>query len=583
MRDPNPMVDTNILVYAHNQDSPYFNQAKRLLEDLVEKGGFCLSSLILLEFFSVITNGRKVDAPLSPETAINVVDDILESQAINVIEVHDDLGFFQWLRTFSDLIKRYQIYDAVIAYTMYRDQISTLYTKNTKDFKKFNFIQAINPFESIDSRQSPITNRSIPYGRQSISEQDVAAVCKVLRSDWLTQGPTVPAFEKAVADYCGATHAVAVNSGTSALHLACLALGVGPGDLVWTSPITFVASANCARYCGADVDFVDIDPRTYNLSPNCLSEKLKQTKNKGRLPKVLIPVHLTGQPCDMKTIHALSEEYGFRIIEDACHAIGGRYKGQPIGNCRYSDITIFSFHPVKTITTAEGGMAVTNDPELAQRMALLRSHGITREAGKAESREQGAGSRERAGPEAFEPLAPRPLPQAPRSMPPAYYYEQIALGFNYRMTDVQAALGLSQLPRLDEFVQKRHALARRYDELLADLPVTIPWQHADGHSGMHLYVIRLKLDEIKKTRDQVFEELRTSGIGVNLHYIPVYRQPDFARLGPKPLSSAPFSDPHAPCFEAESYYAEAITLPLFPTMTNDDVTHVVETLRSAIS
>ena len=415
----------------------------------------------------------------------------------------------------------------------------------------------------------PPAPRYLPYGRQSITEQDVAAVCKVLRPDWLTQGPTVPAFEKAVADYCGAKHAVAVNSGTSALHLACLALGVGPGDMVWTSPITFVASANCARYCGANVDFVDTDPRTYNLSPDRLAEKLKEAKAADHLPKVVIPVHLTGQPCDMESIYALSQEYGFRIIEDACHAIGGRYKDEPIGNCRYSDITVFSFHPVKTITTAEGGMAVTNAPELVQAMTLLRSHGITRESSKLKAES-----------------STKPSLPAPCSLLPVYYYEQIALGFNYRMTDVQAALGLSQLTRLDEFVARRHALAQRYDHLLTDLPVITPWQRPDAYSGMHLYVIRLKLNEIQKTRDQVFDELRSSGIGVNLHYIPVYRQPDFAQLGEKPLRTeppAPSSLLPALFPEAERYYGEAITLPLYPVMTNEDATHVVTRLKAIIT
>jgi UDP-4-amino-4,6-dideoxy-N-acetyl-beta-L-altrosamine transaminase len=417
-----------------------------------------------------------------------------------------------------------------------------------------------------ETPRSPLPAPSfIPYGRQSITEQDVAAVCRVLRSHWLTQGPMVPEFENAVAEYCGAKHAVAVNSGTSALHLACLALGVGPGDLVWTSPITFVASANCARYCGADVDFVDIDPCTYNLSPARLAEKLKRAEEIGHLPKVVILVDLTGQPCDMGAIHSLSQEYDFRIIEDACHAIGGRYKDEPIGSCRYSDITIFSFHPVKTITSAEGGMAVTNNPELAQTMTLLSTHGITRETRKAGSREQGAGS--------SKPLAPRPSPHAPSSGLPAYYYEQIALGFNYRMTDVQAALGISQMSRLDEFVKRRHALAQRYNELLANLSVNIPWQHPDAYSGRHLYVIRLRLNEIQRTRDQVFEQLRTAGIGVNLHYIPVYLQPDFAKMG--------FKSGYCP--EAEQYYAEAITLPLFPAMIDEDVTRVVEALRSAIT
>ena len=382
----------------------------------------------------------------------------------------------------------------------------------------------------------------IPYGRQDISEADIQAVVDVLRSDFLTQGPAVPAFEKAVADYCGAGHAVTVNSATSALHIACLALGVGKGDIVWTSPITFVASANCALYCGADVDFVDIDPRTYNLSTERLAEKLAQAEKSGRLPKVVIPVHLCGQPCDMAGIHALSQRYGFKIIEDASHAIGGKYKGEPIGNCRYSDITVFSFHPVKIITTGEGGMALTNNENLAKRMQLLRSHGITREAGE--------------------------MTHAPDG---PWYYQQIELGFNYRMTDIQAALGLSQMSRLDEFVAKRHAIAKRYEQLLADLPVITPWQHPDGYSGLHLYVIRLKLAEIGKTHRQVFEALRAAGIGVNLHYIPVYRQPYYEDMGFKA----------GLCPEAERYYLEAISLPMYPNLTEAQQDKVIESLRVA--
>jgi UDP-4-amino-4,6-dideoxy-N-acetyl-beta-L-altrosamine transaminase len=384
----------------------------------------------------------------------------------------------------------------------------------------------------------------IPYGLQDVSESDIQAVVDVLRSDFLTQGPAVPAFEKSIADYSGAQHAVAVNSATSALHIACLALGVGNGDIVWTTPITFVASANCALYCGALVDFVDINPLTYNMSVERLAEKLAVAENTGKLPKVLIPVHLSGQPCDMESIYALSQKYGFKIIEDASHAIGGKYKGEPIGNCRYSDITIFSFHPVKIITTAEGGIALTNDLKLAKHMQLLRSHGITRDVEEMTHASDGP-----------------------------WYYQQIELGYNYRMTDMQAALGLSQMIRLDEFVTKRHAIAKRYDQLLADLPVKTPWQHADCYSGLHLYVIRLKLDKIKQTHRQVFEALRKAGIGVNLHYIPVYRQPYYERLG--------FKAGHYP--EAEQYYSEAISLPMYPALNEAKQAQVIEAIRLATS
>lgn len=383
----------------------------------------------------------------------------------------------------------------------------------------------------------------IPYGRQEVTQADIDAVTDVLRSDFLTQGAVVPHFEQAIARYTGAQHAVAVNSATSALHIACIALGLSPGDILWTSPITFVASANCGLYCGASVDFVDIDPRSYNLCPQALARKLEQAERAGKLPKIVVPVHLCGQPCDMAAIHALSKRYGFKIIEDASHAIGGQYRGEPIGNSRYSDITVFSFHPVKIITTGEGGMALTNDAALAKRMALLRSHGITREA--------------------------QQMTHAPDG---PWYYQQIDLGFNYRMTDIQAALGLSQMTRLDAYVSRRRVLARAYDEKLASLPVTIPWQHGDGDSALHLYVIRLKLSTIGRTHRDVFESLRAAGIGVNLHYIPVYAQPYYQRMG---FRSDDFPN-------AQAYYAEAISLPMYPTLTEPQQDAVIAALRRAV-
>ncbi|WP_075796367.1 UDP-4-amino-4,6-dideoxy-N-acetyl-beta-L-altrosamine transaminase [Massilia putida] len=383
----------------------------------------------------------------------------------------------------------------------------------------------------------------IPYGRQDISESDIEAVVSVLRSDFLTQGPAVPAFERSVAEYCSAKHALAVNSATSALHIACLALGVGPGDIVWTTPITFVASANCARYCGAEVDFVDINPRTYNMDVDCLASKLAEAARVGKLPKVVIPVHLCGQPCDMAAIHALGQQYGFGIIEDASHAIGGRYLGEPVGNCRYSDITVFSFHPVKIVTTAEGGMAVTNDADLAAKMALYRSHGITRDEAQMTHAADGP-----------------------------WYYQQIELGFNYRMTDLQAALGVSQMHRLDEFVAARHALARRYDRLLADLPVTLPYQLPDTYSGLHLYVIRLQLNALKHTHREVFDALRARGIGVNLHYIPVHTQPYYRKLG--------FRGDEFP--QAQQYYAEAISLPMYSGLDFSNQDRVIDALAEML-
>lgn len=383
----------------------------------------------------------------------------------------------------------------------------------------------------------------IPYGRQAISQQDIDAVVEVLQSDFLTQGPKVPLFEQTVAQQVGAKHALAVNSATSALHIACLALDLGEGDWLWTTPITFVASANCGLYCGAQVDFVDIDPRTYNLCAKALEQKLIIAEQQGKLPKVLVPVHFSGQPCDMQAIHKLSQKYGFKIIEDASHAIGGKYQDEYIGNCQYSDITVFSFHPVKIITTAEGGMALTNSDRLATKMNLYRSHGVTRD--------QDLMTHEPDGP---------------------WYYQQVDLGFNYRMTELQAALGISQMTRLDEFVAKRHALAGRYNEMLVNLPITIPWQHPDSYSGLHLYVIRLQLDKITKSHRQVFEELRAQSIGVNLHYIPVHTQPYYQQMG--------FKQGDFP--EAEKYYQEAISLPMFSTLSEEQQNTVIQVLERVL-
>ncbi|MDX1490597.1 MAG: UDP-4-amino-4,6-dideoxy-N-acetyl-beta-L-altrosamine transaminase [Pseudohongiellaceae bacterium] len=384
----------------------------------------------------------------------------------------------------------------------------------------------------------------IPYGRHDVSQDDIDAVVEVLKSDFLTQGGKVPEFESAVARKVGAEYAVAVNSATSALHISCLALGLSDGDWLWTTPITFVASANCGLYCGAQIDFVDIDPLTYNMNPTALAAKLKQAERDGRLPKIVVVVHLCGQPCEMVKIAQLSEQYGFRVIEDASHAIGGKYLSGYVGSCNYSDITVFSFHPVKIITTGEGGMALTNNATLASRMDLLRSHGITRDAALMKD----------------EPHGP-------------WYYEQIDIGFNYRMTDIQAALGLSQLDRLDRFVARRHELAKRYSEMLSGLPIKLPWQHPDTYSALHLYVIRLELDKIGHSHRQIFESLRARGIAVNLHYIPVYKQPWYQQLG--------YLDVDFP--ESANYYREAISLPIYPSMTDELQDIVVTTLREVFT
>ncbi|MDB2449679.1 UDP-4-amino-4,6-dideoxy-N-acetyl-beta-L-altrosamine transaminase [Pseudomonadales bacterium] len=383
----------------------------------------------------------------------------------------------------------------------------------------------------------------IPYGKQDISQQDIDAVVDVLKSDFLTQGPKVPVFESALTSHTGAKYAVAVNSATSALHIACMALELGEGDWLWTSPITFVASANAGLYCGAKVDFVDIDSRTYNICPNKLEKKLEIASLDGRLPKVLVPVHLCGQPCDMKRIRELCNKYNVKIVEDASHAIGGSYQGELIGSCKYSDITVFSFHPVKIVTTAEGGAGLTNDHKLAQKMTLYRSHGITRDQGEMNEVSHGA-----------------------------WYYQQITLGYNYRMTELQAALGISQMMRLTDFVATRHKIAECYNFLLKDLPVQIPYQLKNTYSGLHLYVIRLQLDAISATHKEVFEELRSNQIAVNLHYIPVHIHPYYRAMGFR-YGDFPVS---------EEYYKEAISLPMYPGLSEEDQKLVVQVLAAAI-
>ncbi len=384
----------------------------------------------------------------------------------------------------------------------------------------------------------------IPYGRQTIDSQDIQAVVDVLRSDFLTQGPVVPRFEAAVAAHCGVPHGVAANSATSALHIACLALGVGPGDRVWTSPNTFVASANCARYCGAAVDFVDIDRQTYNMSAGVLAAKLAQARATRTLPKVVIPVHFGGVPCDLQAIGELSREYGFHVLEDASHAIGARYRDSVIGDCRYSDITVFSFHPVKIITTAEGGLATTRSSELAHRMRMLRTHGVTRERADLERKDEGP-----------------------------WYYEQRCLGFNYRMTEMQAALGLSQMRHLEKWIARRHAIADAYDTSLAELPLVLPSRPTESRSALHLYVVQVDPTRTSLTRRVVFERLRAAGIGVSVHYIPVHTQPDYRALG--------FYTGQFPASEA--YYSRCLSLPMFAGLTDSDHGRVLEALRGAMS
>lgn len=382
----------------------------------------------------------------------------------------------------------------------------------------------------------------IPYGRQHINEQDIEAVVEILRSDWLTQGPTGAIFEDAVASYCGATHAVAVCNATAALHIACMALGLGKGDILWTSPNTFVATSNCALYCGASVDFVDIDARTYNMSVDALQAKLEEAERAGRLPKIVVPVHFAGQSCQMKEIKALAVRYGFRIIEDASHAIGGKYLEEPVGNCRFSDITVFSFHPVKIVTTGEGGMCLTNSGELAERLQLFRSHGITRDPTKMVQESEGI-----------------------------WHYQQIELGFNYRMPDMMAALGASQMSRLDEFVHRRHEIARRYDQAFADLPLTTPWQDSDVYSSYHLYPIVLHSKK-EDARRKMFGAMRSEAINVNVHYIPVHTQPYYQKLGFK-AGAFPV---------AEKYYRDTISIPMFFGLADEEQSHVIDAITRLV-
>ena len=383
----------------------------------------------------------------------------------------------------------------------------------------------------------------IPYGRQSIDDADIQAVIDTLRSDWLTQGPAVGKLEAALAELCHAPHAVAVNSATSALHIACMAIGAGPGDVVWTVPNTFLASANCARLCGADVDFVDIDAGTYNLDTRALERKLREAKEAGRLPKAVIPVHFSGRAPDQEAIWALAQQYGFKVIEDASHSVGATHKGERVGSCRWSDIAVFSFHPVKIVTTAEGGLATTRNSELAERMARARSHGMTKDKRLLSRKDEGG-----------------------------WYYEQIELGLNYRLTDIQAALGLSQLRRLDQFLHRRRELVARYDRLLADVPVTRPLIDVLNDSAWHLYVIRIDAKRAGKTRRQVYDAMHAGGIGVQVHYLPVHLQPYYRALGFKP----------GHCPEGERYSEEALSLPLYPAMTDEDQDRVVAVLREAL-
>ena len=567
MRDSKPMVDTNILVYAHNQDSQYFAQAKALLTDLINDGGFSVSDLILFEFFSVITNGRKIDAPLNSETAIYVITDMIESQNIAILQDDDDHHFFQWLRQYINTTKRYQIYDASIAYVMFQNEITELYTNNIKDFKKFDFIKAINPFAPSSPSSKPRVSRFIPYGRQSIDEQDVAAVCSVLRSDWLTTGPKVVEFEQVVADYVGAKYAVAVSSGTAALHAAMYAIEIGPGDEVIVSPMTFAATANCVVFQGGIPVFADVDPGTLLLDPAKMEEKItKKTK-------AIIGVDYAGQPCDWDSLRKIADRYGLTLVADGCHALGAEYKGRKVGSL--ADMTIFSFHPVKHITTGEGGMITTESEEYAEKMSLFRTHGITRDSKQ---------------------FVPSEEVYAPCAMP--FYYEMVDLGYNYRITDFQCALGISQLKKLPDFLKRRREIAALYDEALANIPGIEPlglradvlpaaqsakrdilsaMRHApcamrSSHS-YHLYVVKVDFKALGIDRAALFQSLRQKGIAGNVHYIPVHLHPFYRKK---------FHTGLGLCSIAEAAYEQIISLPMFPGMTDEDAEKVIVEVKNNV-
>jgi UDP-4-amino-4,6-dideoxy-N-acetyl-beta-L-altrosamine transaminase/dTDP-4-dehydrorhamnose reductase len=430
------------------------------------------------------------------------------------------------------------------------DRPSEMSLSNTKLKNEGIFIKSIDDqikdlkTQYDNSLNKPVIKKVIPYGRQNISDEDIKSVMNVLKSDYLTQGPEVPNFEKAITNYTNSKFGVAVNSATSALHISCIALGLSKNDILWTSPITFVASANCALYCGAKVDFVDIDSKTYNMSVDALSKKLEIAKKENKLPKIIIPVHLSGQSCEMEEIYKLSKIYGFKIIEDASHAIGAKYNNDPVGNCKYSDITVFSFHPVKIITSGEGGMCTTNCPELANLLCRLRSHGITRHQNEMTKKSDGP-----------------------------WYYQQLELGLNYRMTDIQAALGLSQLKRLDDFIIKRHQIVNKYNLAFKDKPIITPYQSPNNYSAFHLYIIRINNAGKGLTRLDLFNKLRSDGILVNIHYIPIYQQPYYQIIG---YDSNDF-------LESEKYYEEAISLPIHTLLTVEEQDYVIENVLNFLS
>jgi perosamine synthetase len=541
MKNTKTTVDTNILVYAHNADSPFFPSARELIEQLIEQGGFTVTSLILFEFYAVITDGRKIEKPLAPKDALAIIRDLVDSQRIGVLESFNAKKIGEWLRTYGDSITRYQIYDANIAFSMQQEGLSKIYTLNTKDFKKFDFIDPVNPFEPSPLSSSLQAPRFIPYGRQSIDEKDVAAVCSVLRSDWLTTGPKVAEFEQAVADYVGAKYAVAVSSGTAALHAAMYAIGIKLGDKVIIPPITFAATANCVVYQGGTPVFADVDPDTLLLDPAKVEEKITEKT------KAIIGVDYAGQPCDWDRLREIADRHKLRLVADGCHALGAEYKGRKVGSL--ADMTVFSFHPVKHITTGEGGMITTDNAELTERMRLFRNHGITRD------------------PKCFSPLT---SDLRPPTSDFSWFYEIVDLGYNYRMTDFQCALGISQLQKLPKFLKRRREIAARYDEAFSGLSGINPLAvRPDVLHAYHIYVIRVDSGALGIDRTTLFTSLREKGIAINVHYIPVHFHPFYMEK---------FHACPGLCPVAEAAYEQIISLPMFPGMTDENVEKVVTIL-----
>ena len=565
-------IDTNILLYAYDKGSPLHEEAKALIGSMLGEDGIAISDLSLLEFFSVATDGRKMTNPLLAEEALKVIESIWSAEEFLVCAGNAEVmrNAFRYAAELN--ILRYGINDVYIATSLAEKGIRRVLTRNTKDFKQFDFIEAINPFsqstESIEQSayspssiallSAPCASRMIPYARQSIDEKDVASVCKVLRSEFLTTGPKVAEFEKAVADYVGAKHAVAVSSGTAALHAAMFALGIAPGDEVIVPPMTFAATANCILYQGGTPVFADVDPNTLLIDPPQVAAKITPKT------KAIIGVDYAGQPCDWDALREIAKRHNLYLVDDGCHALGAEYKGKKVGSL--ADLTIFSFHPVKHITTGEGGMVVTDDEGYAERMRIFSTHGITRD------------------PKYFSSLTSDLRPLTAES---SWFYEMVDLGYNYRITDLQCALGISQLKMLPKFLQRRREIAARYDEALTAIsgikplglrtdvlsakePATLHAQ-CSGLSthAYHLYVIRLNAID----RAKVFKALREHGVGVNVHYIPIHLHPYYR----KRFGTGPGSYPIA-----EKVYEEIISLPMFPGMIDKDVEKVIEAVKKVM-